>query len=368
LTVAMERPFRESEKLVIYGLAQDARLTDSSLARRFGMKESTVSSIRRRLMDSRNIYFANVPSFEKLGCELFVQLYGSTNPAVPKDVKDMSHLGFLDETPEVFDSVSSESFIMMSGVFSNFSDYLAAIDRYDRHFLGVRAAERADLRSVFFPFEISRFCYSYNFAPGLHRIFNLDAPKPDPKRPESFTVETVDMSPIENRTLVNLAEYPHATDAQIAQIVGKSRQTVTNIRKRLDRKGMFTQVCIPLLFTWNIDLIAYVHMRFRPDLDTETRAALSKEDWIDLSWYTLERDAEAYTTYMFRDYRDYVSEMQRMMKPLNESHVLKGDPHISLVSTAAAKELRDCYFAPMVRKLVGLGDDSRLQKYNRVGL
>ena len=365
----MERPFRESEKLVIYGLTQDAQLTDSSLARRFGMKESTVSSIRRRLMDSRNVYFANVPSFHKLGCEMFVQLYGSTNPAVPKDIKDMSHLGFLDETPEVFDSVSGESFIMMSGVFRSFSDYLQAIDRYDKHFMDLRVAERADLKSVFFPFRISRLCYSYNFAPGLHRIFNLDVPKPEPNRPVKYDVEDVDLSPVEKRTLINLAEYPHATDAQIAQIISKSRQTVTNIRKRLERKGMFTRVCIPLLFTWNIDLIAYVHMRFKPDLDEETRLSLSKEDWIDLSWYTLERESEAYTTYMFKDYKDYVSEMQRMMKPLLESDVLRGDPHISLVSTAAAKELRDCYFAPMVRKFVGLSTDvAQVLKYPRVGL
>ena len=350
-------------------MTQDAQLTDSSLARRFGMKESTVSSIRRRLMDSRNIYFANVPSFHKLGCEMFVQLYGSTNPAVPKDVKDMSHLGFLDETPEVFDSVSGESLIMMSAVFRSFSEYLQALDRYDRHFMDLRTAERSDLKSVFFPFSISRMRYSYNFAPGLHRIFNLDVSKPEPKRPERYTVELADLSLMEERTLINLAEYPHATDAQIAQLIGKSRQTVTNLRKRLEKKGMYTRVCIPLLFTWNIDLIAFVHLRFRPDLDLETRTRLSKEDWIDLSWYTMERDSEAYAAYMFKDYRDYVSEMQRMMKPLMDRNVLKGDPHISLVSTAAAKELRDCYYAPMVRKFIGLSsEDMRMIKYPRVGL
>jgi DNA-binding Lrp family transcriptional regulator len=364
----MERPFRESEKLVIYGLTQDAQLTDSSLARRFGMKESTVSSIRRRLMDSRNIYFANVPSFHKLGCEMFVQLYGSTNPAVPKDIKDMSHLGFLDETPEIFDSVSGEGFIMMSGVFRSFPDYLLAIDRYDTHFKGLRAAERADLKAVFFPFQISELCYSYNFAPGLHRIFDLDVRKPDPNRPVRYDVEMADLSPVEKRTLANLAEYPHATDAQIAQVISKSRQTVTNIRKRLEKKGMFTRVCIPLLFTWNIDLIAYVHMRFKPDLDPETRSSLSKLDWIDLSWYTLERESEAYTCYMLKDYKDYVSEMERMMKPLLDEDVLRGDPTISLVSTAAAKELRDCHYAPMVRKFVGLStEESRMLRYPRVG-
>ncbi|OGS56394.1 MAG: hypothetical protein A3K60_08640 [Euryarchaeota archaeon RBG_19FT_COMBO_56_21] len=364
----MERAFRESEKLVIFGLTQDAQLTDSSLARRFGMKESTVSSIRRRLMDSRNIYFANVPSFHKLGCELLVQLYGPTNPAVPKDVKDMSHLVYLDHTPEIFDSVSGEGFIMMSGVFQTFSDYLVAIDRYDRYFMGVRSVEKADLKSVFFPLAISRLCYSYNWSPGLHRIFNLDVPKRDSMRPESFKVDRVELSLMERRTLINLAEYPHATDAQIAQMIGKSRQTVTNIRKRLERNGMFRRVCIPLLFTWNIDLIAFVHTRFKPELDSETRIALSTEDWIDLSWYTLERDAEAYTCYMFKDYKDYVSEMQRMMKPLMESNVLRGDPSISLVSTAAAKELRDCHYAPMVRKLLGTGGDMLSREKTTLGL
>jgi len=365
----MERPFRESEKLVIYGLAQDAQLTDSSLARRFGMKESTVSSIRRRLMDSRNIYFANVPSFHNMGCELIVQLYGSSNPAVPKEVKDTSHLTFLDSTPEVFDSVSGEGFIMMSGVFKSFSDYITALDRYDRHFIGLRAAERADLKSVFFPLAISKVCYSYNFAPGLHRIFGLDVPRPEPKRPEHFDVENIELSLMEKRTLVNLAEYPHATDAQVASLIGKSRQTVTNIRKRLERKGMFTRVCIPLLLTWNIDLIAFVHLRFRPDLDYEARESLSCGDWVDLSWYTLERESEAYTTYMFKDYKDYISEMQRMLKPLVESDVLRGDPNIYLISTAAAKELRDCNYAPMVRKFLGLGgDDTRFSHYPRVGM
>ncbi len=364
----MERPFRESEKLVIFGLTQDAHLTDSSLARKFGMKESTVSSIRRRLMDSRQIYFANVPSFHKLGGELFVQLYGSTNPAVPKDVKDASHLAFLDETPEVFDSVSGEGFIMMSGVFRTFSDYLDAIDRYDRHFMGIHSVEKADLKSAFFPLQTSRIRYTYNFAPGLHRIFNLDVAKPEPGKPEKYLMEKVDLSPIEKRTLIDLAEYPHATDAQVAQMLGKSRQTVTNVRKRLEKKGMFTRMCIPLLFTWNIDLIAYVHLRFKPDLDPESRARLSKEDWIGLSWYTADRDAEAFTTYMFRDYKDYVDEMQRMMKPLLDGNTLRADPQISLVSTAAAKELRDCYFAPMIRKFVGLGDETRPAKYPRIGL
>ena len=352
----MKRPFRESEKLVIYGLTLDANLTDLALARKFGMKESTVSSIRRRLIDSRNIYFANVPSWNKMGCQLMVQLYGPTNPAVPKDVKDAAHLSFLDHTPEIFDSVSGEGFIMMSGVYRDFSDYLVTFDRYERYFSGVRTAERADLKAIYFPFGISKLRFTYNFAPGLHRIFDLDVPKPEPQSPEQYEVDCVDLSLVERRALVNLVEYPHSTDAQIAQLLGKSRQTVTNIRKRLEKKGMFTRVCVPLLFTWNIDLIAYVHLQFKPDLDPDVREELSRNDWIDLSWYSLERDSEAFATYIFKDYRDYLVEMQRMMKPLLEVGVLRTEPHISLVSTVAAKELRDGYFAANVRKLLNLGD------------
>lgn len=357
--MSMERPLRESEMLVIYQLMQDATLTDAALARRSGMKESTVSSIRRRLMDSRHIYFSNVPAFHKLGCTLFVQMYGSTSPAVPKDVKDSAHYSYLDQTPEVFDSASGEAFIMMSGAFQSFSDYLLALDRYERFFSGIRSAERADLRSAYFPLRISDVCYTYNFAPPLHRIFEIDAPPPEPSLPEMHEPESVELSLMEKRTLVSLVEYPHATDAQIAQLMGRSRQTVTNVRKRLSRKGMFKRVCIIPLVLWNIDLIAYVHLRFKPDVDPDVRRQLSAADWINLSWYTLERQSEAHVTYMFKDYKDYVSEMQRMLKPLVEADVLRGDPHISLVSTAAAKELRDGHYGPLLRKLFGLADQDR---------
>jgi DNA-binding MarR family transcriptional regulator len=364
----MERPLRESEMLVIFHLMQDATLTDAALARRSSMKESTVSSIRRRLMDSRHIYFSNVPSFHKLGCALFVQLFGSTNPAVPRDIKDSAHLRFLDQTPEVFDSASGEGFIMMSGVVKDFSDYLIALDRYEKAFSGPSASERADLRAAFYPLGISRVCYTYNFAPGLHRIFGLDVPTPTPRRPVRQQAECVPLSPVEKRTLVNLVEYPHATDAQIALLMGRSRQTVTNVRKRLERKGMYTRSCIIPLVLWNIELIAYVHIRFKPDIDPAVRTSLSGLDWVNMSWYTLERDTEAHATYMFKDYRDYLTEMQRMMKPLMESGALKGDPSISLVSTAATKELRDGHYGPMVRKLVGLGDELPRSAYSMEGV
>jgi DNA-binding MarR family transcriptional regulator len=359
----MERALRESEMLVIYGLMQDANLTDSALARRCGMKESTVSSIRRRLMDSRHIYFANTPSFHRLGCQIFVQLYGSTNPAVPKDVKDAAHQRFLDETPEIFDSASGEGFVMMSGVYRDFSDYLVTIDRYERAFAGVRAAERTDLKAAFYPMSISKVCNTYNFAPGLHRIFGLDVPKPASNRPVRQETACATLSLMERRTLVHLTEYPNATDAQIAQLMGRSRQTVTNVRKCLLKKGMYTRTCIIPLVLWNIELIAYVHLKFRPDVEPSLREELSNGDWVNLSWYTLERSAEAHATYMFRDYKDYLVEMQRMMKPLIESDVLRGDPTISLISTAAAKELRDGYYGPMVRKLVGFGDETPRSAY-----
>ncbi len=364
----MERPLRESERLVIFGLMVDANLTDAALAKRCGMKESTVSSIRRRLMDSRLIYFTNTPSFHKLGCQLFVQMFGSTNPAVPRDVKDQTHLRFLDETSEVFDSASGEGFIMMSGVYRDFADYLIATDRYEMTFSGLHSSERADLRAAFYPLSISRVCYTYNFAPGLHRIFGLDVPAPVPNRPVRHQVECQPLSPVERRTLVNLVEYPHATDAQIGQLMGRSRQTVTNVRKRLERKGMYTRTCIIPLVLWNIELIAYVHLRFRPDIDADRRAELSEMDWVNMSWFTLERDTEAHATYMFKDYRDYLTEMQRMMKPLMDSGALKGDPIISLVSTTATKELRDGHYGPMVRKLVGMGDEMPRSAYSMEGV
>jgi len=58
-----------------------------------------------------------------------------------------------------------------------------------------------------------------------------------------------------------------------------------------------------------------------------------------------------------------------VLRSLLEWDLLRGDPHILLLSTAAAEELRDGSCRPMVRKFVGLGGkDTVTGNCPRVGL
>lgn len=81
----------------------------------------------------------------------------------------------------------------------------------------------------------------------------------------------------------------------------------------------------------------------------------------------LERSPGVPTSYTFMDHRDYLSEMQRMMRSLLEGDILRGDVHISLTSTAAARELRDGHYVQLVSKLLGMGGELSRPNYPKSG-
>jgi DNA-binding Lrp family transcriptional regulator len=91
--------FLPSEMMVILGLSEDADRTDAEIAEKYGMNKGTVASVRRRLLDSGAIYFVNVPSFNKLGCELMAFHMGTTDPGVSSETKANNYLEFCDGAP-----------------------------------------------------------------------------------------------------------------------------------------------------------------------------------------------------------------------------------------------------------------------------
>src|SRR5512136_822477 len=86
--------FLESEMRVILGLSEDATRTDAQIAELYGLKKGTVASIRRRLLDAGAIHYVNVPSFNKLGCEMLGFHVGSSEPSDKSDARTNDYVEF----------------------------------------------------------------------------------------------------------------------------------------------------------------------------------------------------------------------------------------------------------------------------------
>ena len=347
--------FLPSEMTVILGLTEDADRTDAEIGEVYGMNKGTVASVRRRLLDSGAMYFVNVPSFNKLGCELMAFHLGATDPAVPSEAKTNNYLEFCERSPSVFYGMVGGGHVAFYSVFKDATDLEGFLQEHNRFFAGPKRTSKARFETAMFPYRMTRGTYAMNFAPTVHKFFHLEVPAPKP-RPVAFEqVTEPDLSRNESRTLVELVANPMSSDRQLAAKVGLSRQAVTRIRRKLFEERYLTRVCIPRLYKWGFEIYAVTHSRFTMDLRWDIRLKSQPRDPTTQSFFTLSKADESVTSHMVSTYQEYAENTEAMLGWYHKMKVFDESPRITVFSLERSSELRSFDFLPAVKNLLGEG-------------
>ncbi len=344
--------FLQSEMTVILGLVEDADRTDAEIADAYGMNRGTVASVRRRLLDSGAVYFVNVPSFNKLGCELMAFHMGTTDPAVPSDTKATSYLQFCDSVPNVFHGMVGGGHVAFHTVFRNVTELETFHQEHNRFFSGSMRQSKARLETAVFPYAMTKGTYATNFAPTVHDFFQLDVPAPKPRPATTEEVTSPDLTSNERRILVELVADPLRSDRQLATKVKLSRQAVTRIRRKLFEEGYITKVCIPRLYKWGFEIYATTHAKFNMDLRWDIRLKSQPKDVNALSFFWLSKADEAVTNHMTSKYQEYTEKLEGMMGWFHKMKVFDESPRTTSFSLERSTELRSFDFLPAVRSLL----------------
>jgi DNA-binding Lrp family transcriptional regulator len=344
--------FLPSEMMVILGLSEDADRTDAEIAEKYGMNKGTVASVRRRLLDSGAIYFVNVPSFNKLGCELMAFHMGTTDPGVSSETKANNYLEFCDGAPNVFHGMIGGGHVSFHTVFRDATELESFLQEHNRFFSGARRPSKAKLDTAMFPYELTKGTYISNFAPIVHRFFQLDVPPPKARPLTSDSVTEPDLSENERGTLLELVAGPLLSDRQLASKVRLSRQAVTRIRRKLFEEGYLTRVCIPRLYKWGFEIYAVSHSRFSMDLRWDIRQKSQPKDTAELSFLTLSKADGAVTNHMISKYQEYAETQESMLGWFHKMKVFDESPQITVFSLERCTEMRSFDFLPAVRNLL----------------
>lgn len=344
--------FLESEMHVILGLCEDATRTDAQIADLYKLKKGTVASIRRRLLDAGAISFVNVPAFNKLGCEMIGFHLGSAEPTERADTRANHYMEFTSKNPQVFEGIIGGSAVVMYTALKSATEFDAFVQGHNRFFTGTKRESKAKLTSSVFPFGLSKGAFIPNFAPIVHRFFQLDVPPPECELPDSADVETPDLSETERMTLVSLVENPKSSDREIASMVGLSRQAITRIRNNLVEDGVYTPICVPRLYKWGFEICAVVHPKFNMELPWEKRIRTQPRECIDMSYYTLSKPDEAVANYIFAKYSDYSDQVEGLLAWYHKAKAFDEKPDITLFPLERCTELRTFEFGPAVRHLL----------------
>ena len=347
----MRQQLSGPKRLVLFALVEEGSRTDAEVAERTGMKETTVGLHRRELLREGHMEYVNFPAFEKLGCEMLVEFYGNTNPAISADIKIKAYKDFFGTTPQVFDAISGVGFVRASSAMVNVAELVEFRDKHDAFFENARSSKAA-LMSTIFPFDVSRCSYVYNFGPFLHRVLKLDLSEPKGRPMERRMREKASLSKAEARTLVEILRSPMATDAELGKSIHRSRQSVTDMRNDFLEQGLYTRTVVPTLISAEFGPTAYVRLKFRPAAKFETKMSAAGDDWWRQSCYTLERDSEILGIYPFADFAEYKALMNKFIGPFQQAGLLAEEPEIITVSRENTVDLVDCSFAPLVNKLL----------------
>ena len=344
--------FLESEKLVILGLTEDATRTDAQIADLYKLKKGTVASIRRRLLDSGAIAFVNVPSFNKLGCEMLAAHIGTAEPTDKVDMRASSYVEFTSKTPQIFHGLIGGSSVVFYTALRNATEYDGIIQSHGIFFTGARRNYKARLSSTVFPFALSKITPVPNFAPVVHRYFKLDVPLPKSVQACQCEVETPDLTQTEKKTLVALVEDPRASDRHVASLVGVSRQAITRIRNKLTEERIVTPACIPRMYKWGFEISVIAHPRFNMEIPWDKRLKMQPRDSVDLSILTLSKADEAVANYMIAKFSEYTDGLEGMLAWYHKAKAFDEKPEITLFPLERSTELRTYEYGPAVRRLL----------------
>ncbi len=344
--------FLQSEKSVILSLVEDASRTDVEIAELNGMNVGTVASARRRMLDAGAVYYINVPSFHKIGCEMMAFGQGVLDPAVSSDVKTSDYMEFCSSAPQIFDAIIGSQSLVFLSVLRNAADLEDLKMRHDRFFSGGKKVSKAKLSMTSFPYEFSRGTYTTNFAPLVHRFFGLDRPKPEPRLQVSAEVTPMDLSENEQKVLIAIVEHPTEPDRAIASITGISRQAINRIRQKLREEEYYTPVCVPRLYRWGFEIFSVVHVRFTADFAWSDKFNQQPTEPSDYSFFSLMKPSEAIANHMISTFHDYTHGLDAGLAWYHKEKAFESEPELTLMSLEHCVEMKTFEFGPALRHVL----------------
>ena len=168
-------PLSVNEAKVLYHLVRYPEFSDKEVLGMIDMKQSTYSTIKKKLWKDGFYYTSYTPMLNNLGSELMVIWYVTLNRKTRTEDRLAITRDALLNASDVFTIVSESNQAILVSVSKNIADHVRVSDEliqlYEEHdFL-------EDVHFVYYPFEVSSLFSFFDFVPLLNRMFKMEPEK-----------------------------------------------------------------------------------------------------------------------------------------------------------------------------------------------
>ncbi len=343
----------KKEKLVFYNLVKFPDLNDNELAERIEIKRSTVTAIRNRLKKDGFYSTVVVPNLPALGCRLLGVSYGKYNPLTPR-AERMKASTFEEKLkqPELVFARSTDTEFINLYVAEHLADIRKVQDKsyvdYEAHgFI-------EEFNVVYYPFELSSITSMFNFGPLLKRLFGITEDNGEDYKGSFWSTgkDNVDLTTIEKAVLDALVKYPEATVIELSKKTGKSRGTISKIRKEMMSSSLIRVINIPSLEKLGCELLSFLYTRFSPKCPFEVRKQRS-EKMMEIYYPILKvsGDIESIAICVMKNYTEYTNIHNSILTLYKDSDYIVGNLYTLLFPILQTK-LNKLDFYPITHKML----------------
>jgi DNA-binding MarR family transcriptional regulator len=347
----------KNEQLVLYHLVKYPTYADHDIYERIGMKQSTYSTIKKKLAEEGFYFTTYAPILQHLGTELLVVWYVTLNRKTRTEERLSLTRDALLKAEDLVCVVSESNQAILISMSKNISEHVKLTDNlvklYEEHdFL-------EELHQVLFPFDVSSVFTFFDFAPLLNRLFKIESPEESAGNVDPGSegvrcrVKHTELNELEKKVYLGLIKHPNLSDTQLSDKLGCSRQVFSRLRHRFMEDKLIKKRNIVSMERLNFKMLAMTHTKFDPLKVLSERQACTKMSMETLTpIFKIARDPECVMINAFKDFEEFKRMHNEFVYCMTGYEAIREDPKNVLLSIPRIFEIKWLVYESLVKKVL----------------
>ena len=346
-----------NEKTVLYHLVRYPSFSDQEIYERIDMKQSTYSTIKKKLREDNYYHDTYDPILQHLGCELLAVWYVTLNRKTRTEDRLSLTRDSLLTASDIFCMVSESNQAVIISISKNIAEHVKVSDRiiqlYEKHdFL-------EEIHYVLFPFDVSAVFSFFDFAPLLNRIFQIEpidvciGDVDINSERVRCNVKNIQMNELEKRVYLSLIKHPELSDSAISEKAGCSRQVFARIKHRFIEEKLIKKRRVVNMEKLGFKILSMVHSKYNPLKPlSERQKCVQNTMTSQTPIFSIARYPESIMLVAFRDFEEYKQLHNEYVSFCAERHILVGNPLSLNLSIPRLHEIKWLVYEPLVRSVL----------------
>ena len=344
-----------NEFRVLHSLIKQPNAMDQELHTQIGIKKSTFSINKARLLERGYFKRYYIPNFPKIGFEMLTIMYGQLNRYTTHAERMRIAKDLITSFAEDFRIISESNNAIHLSISQNMTEYFKNQEKFFQLYAKNNFLSKEGMFSIAYPFEITNIHCFMDYEALIARICDIPS-ESYANRPTITTGKTkaVKLTRAEKKVLVGMIQFPEESDTFIAEKIDVSRNTVASARRKFIYESICFERVVPNLDKLNLKILNFSYFKFNPSITVIQRQKTSDLVRNLLSpHFFVSKNLDGFLISAHISLEEFLTSNDELMTYYREHDIIKESTSFQ-ISIPAMATIKEFEFLPMTLKVLGI--------------